>query len=536
VSFALAPALWGLLVLPVLVLLRILDRRPRVVVVPSLIPWRAAADAARPEGRRRVLLDWPLVLQLLAAAAVVLGAAGPRISGKAAGPRPVVVVLDNSVSMAARSAGGTTRFAQAKDRVRRLLSDGRRPVGILAAAVATAPHPRVFYSGGFDVSFDVLHEVRQVPFAGDLPGAVAAARAAGGPGALVVVATDDLTPIEGQPAGDLVTIRVGAPVRNLGIVAATVEDGRVFAAVRNASTAPEKARLTLTLLSSGKEAASREAVIEAGGRTAFTFQLPADLTGQVELRLPPDDLEADNVVRLSAEPPPRPVFVGRPAPSFARALQALGFAEASASSAGAGTRAGLTVSCGLWPRTAPGFTLVIDPPVGELSGITAEDQTFPAEIRLGEGDPGLFPGAAGFSFRAPSVRKLKAGGGRVLLGAAEGPAIVLSADGSTCVLAFDPEATEWVKHESFPVFLARLAERAGAFGTLCRGIRPEGLLSDEETACRVAGREIREVGAAGRALPVSGGRPLAPWLFALALALLAAEWWLASRSGPRATS
>jgi hypothetical protein len=82
-SLALAPALWGLLLLPVLVVLRILDRRPRVVVVPSLIPWRSAAAAEPPAGRRSILLDWPLLLQMAAVAAVVLAAAGPRLAGQA---------------------------------------------------------------------------------------------------------------------------------------------------------------------------------------------------------------------------------------------------------------------------------------------------------------------------------------------------------------------------------------------------------------------------------------------------------------------
>jgi len=524
VSFALAPALWGLLALPLIVLLRVLDRRPRVVVVPSLIPWKAAAGAARPEGRRRVLIDWALVLQLAAAAAVVLGAAGPRVGGRPAGARPVVIVLDNSASM-----GAGSRFRQARERLIAELAGPERPQYRLAAAVATAPRPRILTGGGDNVPFGRLDDIRPVPASGDLAGAVAAARAAGGPDALIVVASDDLTPLDNLPADNLVTIRVGQPVRNLGIVAAAVEGGKVFAAVRNASAAPENARLTLTLPPSVKEPDTREATIEAGGRAAFTLQLPANTTEQIELRLPSDDLEADNVVRLSAEPPPRPVFAGRPAPSFARALRALGFAEPAASATEAAAPVGLLVACGQWPRAGGRFTFVIDPPAGEWSGVRAGGEAAPAELRLGDGDPDFFPGAGALSFHAASVRKLEARGGRVLLGTPERPQIVLSADGSACVLGFDPEATEWVKHASFPVFLARLAESSDRLRALGRATGPEGVLSDGETSCRVAGREIRKAASAPRPLSVTGDRALAPWLFALALLLLAAEWRLAAR-------
>ncbi len=529
-TFALTQALWGLLGLPAIVLLRILDRRPRVMLVPSLIPWRPAAAAA-PAGRRRVVLDWPLALQLAAATAVVLAAAGPEVGGGSAGARPVVVVLDNSASMEARSADGTTRFSAA--RARAMLPVGKIPAGRIVAAVATAPEPRVFTRGDLGAPSGALAEIRTVPAAGDLPGAVAAARAAGGLGALLVVVADDLSALDGLPAGDLVAIRMGGPVRNLGLVAATVEDGRLFAAVRNASRAPEEARLTLASLASGKVIDVRESVIEPGGRAAFTFRLPAGLTGRVELRLPPDDLEADNVVRLSAEPPPRPFLLGRPSPALERALTALGFPEGTRAPDGrrppAG--AGLVVASGRWPESVPtgGFALVVAPPPGSLAGIEALDSQSPDRASPGESEPDFFPGIGDYSFAVPSARALRCGAGsRIILGTAERPLAVLSADGSVCVLAFDPETTDWIKHGSFPIFVARLAERVPALRRLRQSARPEGLLSEDETSCRVGGRERLAPASENAHLRPSARMNLAPWLFALALILLAAEWRLAS--------
>jgi hypothetical protein len=129
----------------------------------------------------------------------------------------------------------------------------------------------------------------------------------------------------------------------------------------------------------------------------------------------------------------------------------------------------------------------------------------------------------------PEARKLSvAPGDQVLLGSPEQPLVTLAADGSRCTLAFEPDATEWVKHPSFPVFFARLAERVPLLAEMMTSVRPKGLLNEEETACRVAGREIRRTGpeaaaAAGRHME------LAPWLFAIATLLLAVEWWVVLR-------
>ena len=90
-SLALPAALWGLLLLPIVVLLRLLARRPRAMVVPSLIPWREAASASLSDRRPSVRLDAQLVLQLLAVSAAVLALAGPRLETRVSGAREVVV-------------------------------------------------------------------------------------------------------------------------------------------------------------------------------------------------------------------------------------------------------------------------------------------------------------------------------------------------------------------------------------------------------------------------------------------------------------
>ena len=56
------------------------------------------------------------------------------------------------------------------------------------------------------------------------------------------------------------------------------------------------------------------------------------------------------------------------------------------------------------------------------------------------------------------------------------------------------------------------------------------LLNDEETACRLAGRDVRRVRPAGKPR-LEKRTGLASWLFALALVALTVEWLLAWRGG-----
>lgn len=528
-TLALPAALWGLLLVPALVLLRVLALRPRAVTVPSLIPWRAAAAAAPPAGRRRALLDWPLVLQILAVSAATLGAAGPEISrSPVAGSlaRQVAVVLDNSASMGARPAGGKSRLEEASARLGAEID--RLGLGG-GALVVTAPEPRVVTraaASGAELKA-ALQDVQLLESAGDLLGAVALARATVGPDAPLIIVSDDLTPLESLPAENLLAFRVGGPVRNFGIVAACVEDGRVFAAVRNASSSDEKVRLAL--VAADREIDAQQAkIIPAGGRAAFIFGPLPTTWGALELRLPADDLAADNRAVLALGPGKVAAVGPRQAKSVENALRAAGFAEPERPAPGAPAPpdARLVLSCGAWPREAsPGaFALVVDPPAGEFAGFTALEETGSARPRLAEGRPEYFPRAGGYAFRVSAARRLALPpGGETLLGEADRPLIARA--GGACVLAFDPDATEWVKHASFPVFVARLAERAGLLPAAA------ALPGEGETACRAAGPERLGGAPSGRpAKSALGARtPLAPWLFALALAALVAEW-LVSRA------
>lgn len=83
--------LLGLLGIPVLVLLAFLRRRPRPVVWPSLLLWRAAAEGLPP---RRRALDPLLLLECSAVLLLSLAAADPVVAS--GGGRKVVLLIDET--------------------------------------------------------------------------------------------------------------------------------------------------------------------------------------------------------------------------------------------------------------------------------------------------------------------------------------------------------------------------------------------------------------------------------------------------------
>ena len=103
-TFSLPAALWGLTALPVLAGIYLLRNRSRRQVVSSLMLW---ADITRSSegGRhlRRLQVPLLLILELLILALLVMAAADPKVL-TSGGRRPIVVVLDDSLSMLAGGA------------------------------------------------------------------------------------------------------------------------------------------------------------------------------------------------------------------------------------------------------------------------------------------------------------------------------------------------------------------------------------------------------------------------------------------------
>jgi Aerotolerance regulator N-terminal len=569
-------ALWGLLLLPVIVLLRMLARRPRRRVVPSLIPWRSAVRAQDLPRKRALRLDGQLLLQLLVATLIVLAVSGPQFGKKEILALPLAIVIDNSASM-----GLAGRLDQARAKVQAELQVLKTPLAISLWTSSPVPLKIAGPVSSAEQILKAIGEVKAVPCGGDMTAALAVAGGGAASGSLLLGLTDDSRGL--GDSGAIRIIQVGGPAENLGIVAAALEGEVLFCAVR--SNAARNREVAVTLTCAGKTTILKKDV-GPGGRQSFIFSGIKAQSGFALLSIAKDSLPADNILAFSLAPGTKTelrAVNAKGAASTCRALSASGLGRpvyVSAGDSDSDPDACLRVYSGLWPKQIPegSFAIVIDPPPGSFDGCQVTEKRFACDLGL---QGAFFPHAAGFKIAVSSAAEMKTAPGCQVLLASEGRALIaLSKKRNLCLFAFDPQLTVWVKHPSFPVFFARLLEEVPVLATLRRSFYrtgesiPAGLgsgLISPSGRKQLAGEVMLEPGkyfsAANSDKPVLGvglldegetlafagggdkGRfdaqgikaasrkkssdsfSLAPGLFALALLLLAIEWILSRRSG-----
>jgi hypothetical protein len=197
VTFAAPLALLGLVSVPVLLLLDRLRRRPRRLLWPSLLLWRAAGVSVPAERRG---IDPLLLLECACAVLLTLAAAGPAFAfGRTA--RSVVALIDTGPHTAARRDGTTVAEASRAEWAR------------LRAAL------------------DVGDEVREFTESEAI-----AAAAAGLPDADLRVVVSDRPGVEGP---GLLAIGRAATGRNVGIDAVFVRGDRLWFALATDGAARE---------------------------------------------------------------------------------------------------------------------------------------------------------------------------------------------------------------------------------------------------------------------------------------------------------
>ena len=267
-------ALFGLLSIPLLAVIYLFHRRPQTRQVSSLMLW---ASLRRPAsaGRKREFLRLPLTfwLEALALLLIVIAAAGPMLP-RIARTRPLIVILDDSLSMQAGAQQRGREFVAS-------LAGNFEPVRyILAGATPQLTRPEQWTCNA--------------PSA-DIDAALAFATQLAGPNALVMVVTDHAPPH--SPGTRVQWHAFGEPAKNAAIVAA----------------ARSRAGRDRVMLEIAGEPASM--TITADGRTVFTgrrsgrltFEVPAS-TKIVEAKLADDAAAFDNHVILLPERKP-PVLV-----------------------------------------------------------------------------------------------------------------------------------------------------------------------------------------------------------------------------------
>jgi hypothetical protein len=295
-------ALIGLAAVPVLVLVYFLRNRFRPWPVASLMLWRLPAQPRTVGARReRLRLPWLFWLELLVLVLLVLAATSPDWNIRRGG-RPLIVVLDDSVSMRARSGGTTARERALRFLEQRLRQERHSPVRLILAGST----PRTLEGTGADVRSlrQRLEAWRCEAPASDLARAIGLATEWSRNQADVLVLTDQPPPEGLNPGEGLVWYAAGQRVANAGFVGAARttagERDRCFLEVLNGGTGTHQTELVIRV---GTEVWDRkELSLAPGQRHRWVFNVPADAP-VVTAVLGSDGLEEDNTVWLA--PPPR---------------------------------------------------------------------------------------------------------------------------------------------------------------------------------------------------------------------------------------
>jgi hypothetical protein len=285
----------------------IFHRRPREEPVSSLLLWQGLIQpGGAGRQRERLRAPWLLALELLAIALLALAAAVPLLTAQTAG-RSVIVILDDSMSMAANDAAGRSAQDRARERFDGLLdrySPGRSAVVLASGAPA-------LLGMSFESSVqaeEALQSWTARSGSADLLGAIRLGLNLATDATDIVVLTDHAPPADIDLGPRVRWIALGEAAPNIG-----------FTGAARSTTGQPSAIVELTNFS--EQAASRAIIVETPGTEPRTqavsldpgqtarYRLPIGAETEVTLRLdPPDALEADDVLTLLPEDT-RPVSV-----------------------------------------------------------------------------------------------------------------------------------------------------------------------------------------------------------------------------------
>lgn len=463
-TFATPLGLLALLAIPAIVAIHLFRRRFPVRPVAGLFLWQNPRQTPV-EGRRvdRLPITASLILECLAALALALILAGARLSSSG-GTGHLVVLLDDSASMAAVNAAGES----ARDRaVRRVLAEldrlgsrarvtlvlsGERPF-VLAGPSAFAVEARPALDGWTPQAAN--HSLAL--------GLRMARELAGRDSRLMVVS--DMTPeVRGasEIAGGL-WVAVGEPLANIGLIAAertlSPDEGRGTVSLTLASHDDAPAPRRLTVSAGGKEIGSRDLEVPPG-ISSLTVPLPPGLP-PVRVSLSDDALSRDNSVVL-AEPRPRVVGIenrlqdGRGREALVRALDAVsGVTRAEPG------HLVFVDAAGLDEPPAPGSWRVGFGVAPEAWSVRGEPRDFVGPFVLEKRHPllqGVSLGGVVWTRPAPlaagAVHPLISAGDHVLMGL---PASA-SRDEPAVLFNLDLERTNLIRSPDWPILISNLVE------------------------------------------------------------------------------
>ena len=505
---------WGLALLAgaaplvVLYILRIRRRRQRV---SSTWLWTGSQrDLMAKQPFRKLVPEIPLLLELLALAALALALARPSARGGSIDGDHVAVVIDASASMATR-VGGPNGAATRLDEAKRAAGDvvARLAPGADAVVIVAARDARVVAPPDRDPRRleTAIAGIQALDVEGDLDGAVALAadrlRSLGGRQRLVVItdgalAHDEPLAVSGVPTE---IVGVGDDEDNAGIVRIDVRSGldatsrreqvQVFTLLRSWSARPRDAYVTLRLEGRTELVASRRLLLPAEDKVpvVLTFEPRAEDQGAgLVVQMTPGDAEPVDDVAYGRVPVslrmPVALASDRTTSWTSRALEADPTVDLQRLTTMQLATVNVDVDAlmvveGACPDRLPGTdALVIAPPAGSCLGVdvgpTVED---PPVTSWAEADPRLRFLTLDGVHVARSLRLDARGAGGSLVRSSSTTLVAdASSPGRTAtVVGFDPGDSDWPLKASFVLFvrnvveLARLHRAQGAAGPVRTG-------------------------------------------------------------------
>lgn len=303
--FAYPLALAALATAPALVAVYYFKNRFRKKTVSSLMLWRFQTESA--EGGRKVeraQFPWIFFLELLTLLTLAFAAAGPRWKTERT-TRPLILILDNSLSMQAKPKTGPSILEQGREMALKLFTAQAPAPARLILAGANPESMGGFLRSTTELE-NALESWKGSSASGSLDQAITLATELGGGQSDICVITDQSPTVEIPESGRLRWISVGRPLPNLAIVNATRtpngEQDRVFLEIANNSSLSSSVNTSIFQAESDQLLQKFEAELAGGERKRWTLNLPQTL-GAIRISIGDDSLVLDNEVHLA--PPVR---------------------------------------------------------------------------------------------------------------------------------------------------------------------------------------------------------------------------------------
>jgi hypothetical protein len=257
----------------VILLLHLLRPPPQRIMVPSALLWaRIRRDARRPDARRLLLL----LLALAAGLSMALALTRPEVPVIAASAERLLLILDNSPSMAARMRDGRSRWQHAVEEAGALLRQSGAPSEVML--LDTVGRLRGFGFVDRDAALAALGRASVASWG--------IARAPPAPlpaGAQVHLFTDGVAPIQ-APQGAIVH-RVFEPADNVAVTAFAArplpqEPTRYEAVVQVLNASPGAQRVRLLITGGAHFSIAQDLDLQAGETVNAVFDV-SDFEGGV---------------------------------------------------------------------------------------------------------------------------------------------------------------------------------------------------------------------------------------------------------------